>query len=59
MKYEDIKNLRRRVDTTLGYENSLTINTLTKIEIINLLVDEIDELRTYIELNLAVSRGEA
>ena len=52
MNYEDIKNLRRRVDTTLGYENSLTINTLTKIEIIHLLLDEIDELRKYIENRL-------
>ena len=52
MNYEDIKNLRKRVDTTLGYENSLTINTLTKIEIIHLLLDEIDELRDYIENRL-------
>ena len=52
MNYEDIKNLRKRVDTTLWYENSLTINTLTKIEIIHLLLDEIDELRDYIENRL-------
>lgn len=47
MKYEHIRTYRQRADA----DGLQTIQATTKMEIIHYLLDEIEELRQYIETN--------
>jgi len=53
MNYEDIKSFRERAYSPAGHENSHAKGAVTEMEfIIHLLLDEIDELRKYVENRL-------
>ena len=50
MNYKDIRNFKERAHDPEGHGNPHAENAATKMEfIIHLLLDEIDELRNYIE----------
>ena len=50
MNYEDIKSFKERAYSPAGHEKSHAKDAVTEMEfIIHLLLDEINELRQYIE----------